>query len=113
MVDLIDMGQLWTPAVYIGNAKNVYKLGSFGEESLSYLWYKFSPHMMHYSEIVTGKSFSENSFSENSFSAHITLGTLQMTSYVKVDLKYQKGIYEDYLGNLLSYSENLRDSRNL
>ena len=73
MVDLIDMGQLWTPAVYIGNAKNVYKLGSFGEESLSYLWYKFSPHMMHYSEIVTGKSFSENSFSENSFSAHSSI----------------------------------------
>ena len=57
MVDLIDMGQLWTPAVYIGNAKNVFKLGSFGEESLSYLWYKFSPHMMHYSEIVTGVLF--------------------------------------------------------
>ena len=62
MVDLIDMVQLWTPAVYIGNAKNVYKLGSFGEESLSYLWYKFSPHMMHYSEIVTGRSFSETFF---------------------------------------------------
>ena len=62
MVDLNDVGQLWTPAVYIGNAKNIYKLGSFGEESLSYLWYKFSPHIMHYSEIVTGKSFSENFF---------------------------------------------------
>ena len=30
------------------------KLGSFGEDSLSYLWYKFSSHMMHYSEIFYG-----------------------------------------------------------
>ena len=70
MIDLIDMKNLWTPTVYLGGAKNVQKLGSFGEESLSYLWYQFSPHMMHYSEIVTATVFCELDFKHFPFDSH-------------------------------------------
>ena len=70
MIDLIDMKNLWTPIVYIGSAKNVQKLGSFGEESLSYLWYQFSRHMMHYSEIVTATVFCELDFKHFPFDSH-------------------------------------------
>ena len=66
----MDMRNLWTPTVYIGNAKHVNKLGSFGEDSLSYLWYKFSSHMMHYSEIFTATVFCGLNFNNFPFDSH-------------------------------------------
>ena len=51
LIDLNDMNQLWTPAVYFGNAKDIKKSGSFGKDLLAYLWYKSDNHLLHYSEI--------------------------------------------------------------
>ena len=67
------MKNLWTPSVYLGNAKNFRKFGSFGGDSLSYLWYKFSPHMMHYSEIITATVSCGFDFVKFPFDSHVCI----------------------------------------
>ena len=70
-IDLIDMKKIWTPTLYLGNAENIQKSGSlFGDDSLSYLWYQFSTHMMHYSEIFKANVQCGMTFEYFPFDSH-------------------------------------------
>ena len=64
------MKNIWTPTIYLGNANNIEKSGSFGEESLSYLWYEFHNHMLHYSEIFKANICCDMSFEYFPFDSH-------------------------------------------
>ena len=69
-IDLNDMKNIWTPTIYIGNANHIQKSGSFGEESLSYLWYGYDTHVMHYSEIFKANICCGMSFEYFPFDSH-------------------------------------------
>ena len=69
-IDLDDRKNIWTPTLYLGNAEHIQKSGSFGEESLIYLWYRSSTHMMHYSEIFKANVQCGMSFENFPFDSH-------------------------------------------
>ena len=72
-IDLDDRKNIWTPTLYLGNAEHIQKSGSFGEESLIYLWYRSSTHMMHYSEIFKANVQCGMSFENFPFDSHVCL----------------------------------------
>ena len=83
-IDLDDRKNIWTPTLYLGNAEHIQKSGSFGEESLIYLWYRSSTHMMHYSEIFKANVQCGMSFENFPFDSHVCLiGTWNMFSNSK------------------------------
>merc|ERR1719464_309060 len=70
LMDMADMKNLWSPAVYLGNAENVKKSKSLGDNTLAFLWYKTDTHMLHFSEIFSAKVSCELDFRKFPMDSH-------------------------------------------
>ena len=68
-MELSTVNEIWVPIIYIPNALNVVKLGSFGGADMVSLWYKHSS-VFQYSEILKVKINCEMDFQEFPFDVH-------------------------------------------
>ena len=78
-MDMADMKNLWSPAVYLGNAENVKKSKSLGDNTLAFLWYKTDTHMLHFSEIFSAKVSCELDFRKFPMDSHYCILELKVT----------------------------------
>ena len=83
-MDMADMKNLWSPAVYLGNAENVKKSKSLGDNTLAFLWYKTDTHMLHFSEIFSAKVSCELDFKKFPLDSHYCILELKVTRSNKI-----------------------------
>ena len=76
---LSNIKDLWSPTVYLGNAEDVKKHDSLGEDKLSYLWYEYTQKMLHFSEIFSAKISCQLDFSNYPFDSHECILRLKVT----------------------------------
>ena len=74
-----DVKDLWSPTVYMGQAEDVKKYDSLGEDKLSYLWFEYTQKMLHFSEIFSAKVPCELNFNKFPFDSHQCTLQLKVT----------------------------------
>jgi len=96
-MDLSTVEEIWVPIIYITNALNVVKLGSFGGADMALLWYKH-PSVFQYSEVLKVRIFCKMDFQEFPFDVHQCywklrnwLGWLKYVTLNQPSMKYRGG----------------------
>ena len=72
-MDLHIIHEIWFPSIYITNALNLEKLGSFGGDDMTALWYKH-PSTFQYSEVIKVIIHCEMEFQNFPFDHHENCG---------------------------------------